>query len=218
MFVAGKSVDPSLFGSLIQMLEKRPLAVNKYRAKSGEGRSQCFGIVKQRNHKYCGSRLNKERPEVYAELLRIGNHILPADFTYLSIQVNQNYETLEHKDVGNRGMSCIVGFGDYTGGELVIEETPVDIHHKTVFFDGSVYRHHTAPYSGNRYTLVYHTPDRDFKSVPVYQILETAKGLQLREDQNGLTRIYAKGKCIYSSDNNLPASRARKPTMMECLE
>ena len=218
MFVAGDRVDPKVFARLEEILKKSPIPVNKYRSMSGEGRSQCFGIVRQRNNRYAGSRMNKDRPDIYAELVAIGRRILPADFCYLSIQLNQNYQTAEHKDVGNRGMSAIVGFGDYTGGDLVIEETPVDIKHKIAFFDGSVYRHHTAPYTGNRYSIVYHTPDRNFKSVPQYVVEETAKGLQLRETMNGLTRFYVKGKCVFSSDQVLPKVRCRKPLLLECEE
>ena len=218
MFVAGDKVDPRVFQRLQEILEKSPIPVNKYRAMSGEGRSQCFGIVKQRNNRYAGSRMNKDRPDLYSELMAIGRRILPADFTYLSIQLNQNYQTAEHRDVGNRGMSAIVAFGDYEGGDLVIEETPVDIKHKIVFFDGSVYRHHTSPYTGCRYSIVYHTPDRDFKDVPVYLVEDTGKGLQLRETMKGITRFYKRGKCIFSSDQLIPQIRTRKPVLMECDE
>ena len=223
MFQIGRDVDPSLFKELIEELEKRPLAMNLYRKNSGVGRSQVFGICKQRNSRYTGSRQNFERPELYEQILKIAAATLPPEFSWLSCQLNQDYQTAEHKDVGNRGLSAILGFGDYTGGELVIEETPVSIKNRIVFFDGSLYTHSTAPYTGHRYSLVYHTPNRVFRSVPTYTLIpEVVKGVRkliLREEQNGLTRLWKKGyKCIFSSDGVLPTLRARKASLMECVE
>jgi hypothetical protein len=225
MFSVGRDVDPALFEPLIAELKKRPLTVNKYRTNSGEGRSQCFGIVKQRNNRYTGSRWNYERPELYAELLRIAAFVLPPDFTWVSCQINQNYQTEEHKDVGNKGLSAILGFGDYSGGgELVIEETPVSIKNRLVFFDGSIYTHSTRPWAtGDRFSLVFHTPSRTFKSVPAYSLIPAVeKGkeiLILREELEGLVRLWKRGrKCIHSSDGVLPEIVSRKASLLECIE
>ena len=222
MFRIGNDVDPSLFKELIQLLEQKPLQLNRYRANSGEGRSQCFGIVRQRNNRYTGSRQNFERPELYEQILKIAAATLPPDFQWLSCQLNQDYQTAEHKDVGNRGISAIVGFGDYTGGDLMIEETPVSIKNRLVFFDGSLYTHSTASYTGHRYSLVYHTPNRTFKSVPKYTLLPTVErgkpSLVLQEELDGLTRMWKKRVCIFSSDGVIPSIRSRKPSLMECVE
>jgi hypothetical protein len=218
MYRGGEQIDPRFFTTLEAMLKVHPLPVNKYRKNSGEGRSQVFGICKQRNNRYSGSRMNRDRPEIYNELLKIAHSILPPDFHWVSIQVNQNYQTAEHKDYGNRGESAIIGFGDYDGGDLMIEETPVNIKYRLVYFDGSLYRHSTASYTGNRFSLVFHTPDRDFKAIPTYQLFQDAKGWVLREDLGTLSRMYRKGKCIFSSDGVMPTVRSRRPTMLECVE
>ena len=223
MWRVGNDVDSVLFRNLIEHLERKPLPLNRYRANSGSGKSQCFGIVKQRNHKYTGSRMNYERPEIYLEILRIAAAVLPPDFIWTSCQVNQNYKTAEHKDVGNAGESCIIGFGNYTEGELMIEETPVDIRHKMVFFDGSLYRHSTRPWEGNRYSLVYHRPARQFRAIPRYSILESfEKGkvvYHLREELEGLVRVFRSDRsCVYTSDGVMPAIRSRRPILLECLE
>ena len=224
MFQVFREVEPELFTELIAEMKRRPLYMNKYRANSGDGRSQCWGIVKQRSHRYAGSRMNFERAEIYRELLKIAARVLPPDFTWLSCQVNQNYQTAEHKDVGNKGLSAIIGFGDYVKGELVIEETPVDIKHKVVLFDGSIYNHHTRPWEGgDRFSIVFHTPARVFKAVPTYSLIpQIEKGqevLILREELNGLVRMWKKGyKCVFSSDGIIPQLRSRKPSLMECLE
>lgn len=223
MFRVGNDVDSGLFRNLIEHLERKALPLNRYRANSGTGKSQCFGIVKQRNHKYAGSRMNYERPEIYLEILRIAAAVLPPDFTWTGCQLNQNYQTAEHKDVGNSGESCILGFGSYTGGELVIEETPVDIRHKLVFFDGSLYRHSTRPWEGDRYSLVFHRPARTFRAVPRYSVVEAVeKGkvvYHLREELEGVVRVFRSDRsCVYTSTGVMPIIRSRRPTLLECLE
>ena len=61
----------------------------------------------------------------------------------------------------NVGYSYIIGLGDYTGGELIIYdengENPrlIDIQNKFFKFDGSIYPHETAPFSGERFTMVF---------------------------------------------------------------
>ena len=223
MFKVGNDVNPEVFNNLVEMLKARPLLVNRHRFKSGVGRSQVFGICKQRNSRYSGSRFNIERPELYAELLRIGAAILPPEFSYTSIQLNQNYQTAEHRDVGNRGESAIIAFGDFTGGDLYVEETPVNIKNRLVFFDGSIYRHHTAPFTGDRFSLVFHTPNRDFKAIPTYTpipVVERGRPTwHVREELNGLVRLWKKNKtCISSSDNVMPVARSRKHVLLECVE
>lgn len=219
MFKLHSSIDPNIFTNLIKILEDRPIPINKYRTKSGEGRSQCWGIVKQRNGRYAGSRQNFERPEIYKELLEISK-LLPSDFSYTSIQLNQNYPSLPHKDKGNTGDSIIIGFGDYEKGELIIEETPVDIKNKTIIFDGSIYVHHTAPWTGSRYSIVYHTVDRTFITIPSYTISEQLdKTLCLTENMSGITRMFLRnGKQIYASDNNYVKVIHNKPRLRECIE
>jgi hypothetical protein len=223
MFRIGNGVDSRLFDTLIGHLKRKPLPRNLYRANSGVGKSQCFGVVKQRNHRYAGSRMNMERPELYLEILRIAAAVLPPDFSWVSCQLNQNYQTAEHKDIGNKGESCILGFGDYTGGELVIEESPVNIKHTMVFFDGSLYTHSTRAWEGDRYSLVFHTPDREFKAIPKYSVTEGVERGKivhyLREELNGLVRVWRPNRtCVSSSDGTMPILRARRPTLLECLE
>lgn len=84
-------------------------------------------------------------------------------FKFTSIQYNKNNRAARHRDASNVGISYIVGLGDYTGGELIIfdenEKNPVkhDIKDKFYSFNGSVYPHETAPYKGERYTLVFYS-------------------------------------------------------------
>ena len=164
--------------------------------------------------------MNLERMDIYDEIIKLANSILPADFQYLSIQVNQNCQTNAHKDNGNVGLSAIIGFGDYSEGDLVVEDIPVSIKNRIVFFDGSLYTHWTKPFTGNRYSIVYHTPNRIFKTIPSYTVEHNDKGnLRLREQRNDLIRFWSKpGACEYSSDGVLPVVQSRKPSLLECIE
>ena len=84
-------------------------------------------------------------------------------FKFTSIQYNKNNRAARHRDAKNVGVSYIVGLGDYTGGELIIfdenEQNPVkhDIKDKFYSFNGSKYPHETAPYKGERYTIVFYS-------------------------------------------------------------
>lgn len=203
-----------IFDRLIAMLKKRPLPTNKYRTTAGEGKSQAFGIVRQRNGSYTGSRLNFERLDVFAEILEIAKKILPPDFTYQSIQVNQNYRSQPHKDKGNLGISAIVGFGDYVGGALNIETVDVDIKHKLIFFDGSELLHFTQVWEGDRYSLVFSRTQHSFTQMPEFRIVDN----HLEELLDGvLIRYDNKGVPIWSSSGVLPLRKIRTPTLRKCI-
>lgn len=219
MFKVGEYTPESEFKELALLLERRPIPTNYCRKNSGLGRSQTFGIVKQRSYRYAGSRMNWARPDLFAAIARLARKILPYDFEYDAIQVNQNYLTMPHKDAGNRGESAIVGFGNYTGGELLVEEQPVSIKHRVVYFDGSMYTHHTAPFTGTRYSLVFFKVDRMFKKKPEYTAVETNKGMMISEMLDGVERIYTqKGDIFWTSDGHVPERRKARPTLREAIE
>jgi len=219
MFQIGNSVDSTLTAPIAHQLLKRPLVMNKYRLNSGEGRSQCFGLVRQRNGTHTGSRLNFERPDLYYLLIRLGNEVLPPTFSYTSIQLNMNYATKPHKDKGNKGISAIIGFGDYKDGDLIVEDTPVCIKDRIVFFDGSLYTHSTGQFTGNRFSIVFFTIDKEFKDIPVFSFTEKENKMLLVETLSGVRRTYdRRGNCIESSDGILPIRKARCPTLRACQE
>ena len=55
----------------------------------------------------------------------------------------------------------IVGLGDYTGGELVVETIEHDVRYTPLTFDGWHERHWTLPFEGERFSLVWFTPKGD---------------------------------------------------------
>ena len=108
----------------------------------------------------------KTREPKYKKLFRESKKLMrlkDPKFKFTSIQYNKNHRAARHRDAKNTGVSYIVGLGDYTGGELIIfdenEKNPVkhDIKGNFNTFDGSKYPHETAPFKGERYTLVFYS-------------------------------------------------------------
>jgi hypothetical protein len=151
-------LDPSNIQRLEEYLKKKTLHVNHYRTKVGDGRSQCFGMVRKRSLPPDLSRQSWLDPYLHHLLMEFGRIHVPISFT--SIQVNQNYKCEEHTDTHNIGLSYIIGFGDYQGGDLVLDlsgvKTNFNIKYKPLLFDGSSILHSTEEFTGNRFTVVYH--------------------------------------------------------------
>jgi hypothetical protein len=99
------------------------------------------------------SNFTKNNLELYNLLCEYGASI--TDIPFKSICINKNTIAEPHKDRNNKGVSCIVGLGDYTGGELVYGETKVNIHKNPIHFDGSKIEHYSLPFDGTRYTLIF---------------------------------------------------------------
>jgi hypothetical protein len=53
----------------------------------------------------------------------------------------------------------IVGLGDYTGGELYVEGELFDMRFKPIEFDGWKLRYWTNQFQGERFSLVWFTPE-----------------------------------------------------------
>eukprot|EP00900_Chrysochromulina_parva_P008576 jgi/Chrpa1/1771/Chrysochromulina_OHIO_Genome00013663-RA len=67
------------------------------------------------------------------------------------VAVNRRALFRPHTDAGSgfgQSTSLIVGLGDYSGGELVVEGEPSDIRYKPLQFDGWRQRHWTLPFEG----------------------------------------------------------------------
>ena len=82
--------------------------------------------------------------------------------------VNCNAEFTPHVDSGRgagQSLSMIVGLGDYVGGELALEGTNHGIRYRPLEFDGWKLRHWTLPYKGERFSLVWFTPEVKGKEV-----------------------------------------------------
>lgn len=76
------------------------------------------------------------------------------DLMFDCIMINKNFECPPHKDKNNEGDSVIIGFGDYSGGELCIENEVHDIYWTPLMFNGSQKLHWVLPWEGDRYSIV----------------------------------------------------------------
>lgn len=155
-------VSPRLFDRLLSMLTYEHVPMNRERGNSGAGRSVCFGRVGKRCSPPGPSRWNDRRPEVWTELQEIAKS-LPVPDGWTSCVVNQDFSCLWHVDSGNVGLSCIVSFGCYSGGELALDisgETHlVSTYLRPVVGNFSKVRHRVKPLSGLKFSLVFFTLD-----------------------------------------------------------
>tara|TARA_R100001460_G_scaffold11140_7_gene26188 strand:+ start:78 stop:1334 length:1257 start_codon:yes stop_codon:yes gene_type:complete len=128
----------------------------------GKIKSWAHKDVKKTGHIKTDSR--KTMYQKYKEVYEIAKQIAKKNnIKYTTIQFNKNYQCAKHIDKNNVGESSIIGLGDYEGGELLIyydgENNPpqkINIKNKFYKFNGSKYYHETAPFKGERHTLVYY--------------------------------------------------------------
>ena len=153
-------IPPEAFALILEELERRPLPVNHYREKTGDGRSQAFGVVNKRCQPPDYSRQCWKRPYLYKLLLDFGRDWV-TDISWNAITLNQNYSAGKHYDRGNIGPSFLVGCGDYQGGALLCHEGDLsgahDIRFTPLITDFSATLHSVAPWTGNRVSLVFYT-------------------------------------------------------------
>jgi len=75
--------------------------------------------------------------------------------------VNQNVNCKPHIDRGNVGETLIIGFGNYEGGQTVVQENQglimrYNVKGNFLRFKGSSL-HWTEPWTGNRITVLFYT-------------------------------------------------------------
>lgn len=167
-----------LHKKLIPLIENTTISINSNRTNSGKGRSQVFGYGSIRGKGYGEFANNRNHPELYRALLIFGKKIVPSYIPFTAIQVNHNYKTKKHIDKANIGLSLAVSFGDFTGGELVIDGVEYQTKEHPVIFNGALFEHYNKPIKGNRYSLVY------FVSAPPHATLEEIKDIQSKLFKN----------------------------------
>jgi len=96
---------------------------------------------------YHGSRYSRKYPEIHEEIVRIGKEICPFEF--------KTVQCPPHKDKANQSRSILVSFGEYTGGELVIEGVVHNAYHNPIEFDGVNNLHWNLEHTGTKYSLIY---------------------------------------------------------------
>jgi hypothetical protein len=99
------------------------------------------------------SKFTTQNMELYELLCEFGKTI--TDIPFKSICINFNTIAEPHVDINNSGVSCIIGLGDYSGGELVYNNIKVNIHNNPIEFDGSKIIHYSLPFIGTRYSIIF---------------------------------------------------------------
>ena len=124
------------------------------------GRTTNFGYgLTRRGYKQFVN--NKKHPELLKAIVKFGNQVVPKGFFYNAITLNHGVKAKKHIDGNNVGNSTIVGFGDYTGGNVVVYKPngksprSLNIKDKPLLFNGALYPHRTEPFKGDRYTLIF---------------------------------------------------------------
>ena len=122
--------------------------------------SQSVGLTTQKGRAPTLSSLCSSCP-LLAKLL--SRFVLDHDpgYRFTTITLNYNYASAPHHDVNHEdGHARIIALGNFEGGELLLHESgngeskKVDVRNRWFDFDGTVL-HSTAPFSGERYSLVY---------------------------------------------------------------
>lgn len=152
-------IPEEAFSLILKELDRRPLELNRYRKRVGDGRSQVFGVVGRRSLPPDYSRQCWRRPYLYKLLLDFASQYV--SIPYNAITLNHNYTAGRHRDKHNTGKSLVVAFGDYSGGELVIyngeKKGEHNVRHKPIIEDFSVCEHEVKEFRGTRCSLVFYT-------------------------------------------------------------
>jgi hypothetical protein len=116
--------------------------------------SQSAGLTTQKGLKPTLSSICISAPNVVRCLSKFVLDFDP-NFKFTTITLNYNYSSAPHRDVNHEdGKARIIALGKFTGGELLLNGKKVDIREKWFDFDGTDL-HSTAPFAGERYSLVY---------------------------------------------------------------
>lgn len=153
-------LDPALFEGVLREFQNVTIGKYSERENSGRGRTQVVGIISRRNYGVGEARNNDRYGDLLREARALAAKICP-DINYTAIQLNHNYEAAPHRDKNNDGVSMVVAFGDYEGGELDIQDDSGeyrahDLRHRPLRFRAGDRTHRVrAVTSGNRYSIVF---------------------------------------------------------------
>jgi hypothetical protein len=153
-------MDPVVFEELRVAYLEKTIPMYFERHNSGKGRSLSLGMLWRRNYGIGFSRLQDKFASIWTAARNLARRICP-DLDWTCLAVNFNYQAEPHIDKNNDGVSCVVGFGDYEGGELVLTDTgeEINIRHRPYFFEAANTRHHVKPItSGTRLSIVFYRP------------------------------------------------------------
>jgi hypothetical protein len=160
--VVGEPLNAELFNDMLTILKKTKIMKrNKNSTRWGQiGARFCtFGKTKGR---YDGiirdiSYTDRRKPKLSNEINKIGAILKEIyGFNYNAVHLNNNVTCPPHYDNKNVGNSILISFGDYTGGNIVIEGIMYDAYLTPIMFNGSQLKHwNTNDLQGDKYSLVF---------------------------------------------------------------
>ena len=159
--ISQTKIEPSIFINLYDMLNLINIPY-KFNTSGRYGftkhRATVFGLTKPRkSNKIKLSMMSLKYPEIWDEIIKIGKIICP-ELSYTSVYVNNNVTCPKHKDKNNIGNSCLVSFGDYSGGNIVINDTVYNADCNAIIFNASQNEHwNKNDLKGNKYSLVFYS-------------------------------------------------------------
>ena len=124
---------------------------------------QAKGLSPMRERPGDAPRGNQRFGQLVAAVFALEREIAPHRPPSSMVAINRRAIFKPHTDAGagaGQSSSLIVGLGGYGGGDLLVEGVPVDIRYRPLEFDGWRERHWTAPFVGERFSLVWFTPKR----------------------------------------------------------
>jgi len=154
----GPTYPAELFAPLYEALQKITIPIKKgttSRRGFGEHRATTFGLVRQRKSgKTAISYATKKHPLIWKLLQELGAAL---NYDYSSVHLNHNVVCPKHKDSKNASFTLLISFGDYEGGNIVVEGKEYDARHTPIIFNGAYLTHWNTPLvSGNKYSLVFY--------------------------------------------------------------
>lgn len=132
-----------------------------------QGKNQTFGIVSRRSNQADYSRNNWTRPYLYHLLLDFGDKYCPIKYNTITLMKQSN----EKKNRYSVGLSWMIGLGDYTGGEFMVDSVE-----KTIKGQGGTFNLNRSVYKlnevlGNGIVICYSTYDpRKIQHLPEWRL------------------------------------------------
>lgn len=152
----GNRIDEN--GNIKYEMRNGKLTTNRTICYGNKCESMNLGLCKKMFSKNQDLKLSKScelYPELYEEL-KTAIKIIDPEFDSDSIVINHNLKCKRHKDGRNVGDSVIVSLGDFTGGELMVEDKIHNINRRPLKFNGSQLFHETLDFVGDRWSLVWY--------------------------------------------------------------
>jgi len=164
--------------------------------------SDTFGLIRTREGRFIATNSTRDYPSMMRILNRWLKDHIPADmkynFPHTSISLNFGYAAKRHRDGNNHGPSMIKAFGNFKGGRLsywpddnkagavetLLDEDKVtmDLSTGLALFDGNR-AHEVESFKGERFSVVYFTAGKYWKTKPEVQELLGDRGFEFPKEE-----------------------------------